>query len=72
MARASRIWTVQDTREGNRCVGAFTVKHELASWLQRKLVAVHLPHLAIYVHSDGNPWSYVHLGTAAAFLDGHG
>ena len=52
MARAHSIWIVRDTNDGYQRppIGAFTVKHELISWLKK----IDPYGLTITVVRDGN------------------
>lgn len=54
MARAHSIWIVRDITDGYRRdpIGAFTVKHELISWLEREDTDPY--GLTITVVRDGN------------------
>jgi len=54
VARAHSIWIVRDIEDGFRRdpIGAFTVKHELVSWLKRDDVDPY--GLTITVVRDGN------------------
>lgn len=42
MARSTTIWVVMDSEDNPLPVAAFTVKHELISWLKRHPGAVRL------------------------------
>lgn len=54
MARAHSIWIVRDIEDGYRRdpIGAFTVKHELVTWLEREDTDPY--GLTITVVRDGN------------------
>jgi hypothetical protein len=54
VARAHSIWIVRDIADGYKRdpIGAFTVKHELVSWLERDEVDPY--GLTITVVRDGN------------------
>ena len=54
MARAHSIWIVRDIEDGFKRdpIGAFTVKHELVTWLERDDVDPY--GLTITVVRDGN------------------
>lgn len=54
MARAHSVWIVRDIEDGYQRdpIGAFTVKHELVSWLKREDVDPY--GLTITVVRDGN------------------
>lgn len=54
MARAHSIWIVRDIADGFKRapIGAFTVKHELITWLKREDVEPY--ELTITVVRDGN------------------
>lgn len=51
MSRSTYIWIVQETT--GTVVATFTVKHELATWLDLFSHKRHL--LAVTRHSDGRP-----------------
>jgi hypothetical protein len=54
VSRAYSIWIVRDTNDGYRRdpIGAFTVKHELVTWLERADTDTY--GLTITVVRDGN------------------
>lgn len=62
MARSPAIWLVANNRF-NAPVGAFTVKHELCTWLWKYVEPQAIPHMSGWKIADG--WRHWVSGEAA-------
>jgi hypothetical protein len=70
VARSQYIWVVQADRSKN-VIAAFTVKHELLSWIGRELAESEQPRRVLMVtrYRDGSASGFVRLGSARELLE---